>query len=461
MVETDSLKEKSEESSSLQDAKTKNGEKDLGSGISEDDLCKTLNESNENLRISQQFAYIDQNGMCKTCEDASASNCSLTCLFCKSLFHAVCADANGDRKGNEVICVRSFYSSFTRTTSGLTGQKRPHNFLFACDVCMTQRELVEAEKSESKVDLIDRRVNELSQSFDEMKDLLNKVVAIKSPIQPANTPTQKTPALYSEIAQLQKPLERSVLILQSQSSDTKEVDTQKIENIIRDNSIHIDKKYENRNGELVFVCPTANDRETLNTEISQHLPEMKRHQPPQRLPTITVANISHQYSENELSEEILQAHPDIKSLHAHGETFLVLKVKKQSTNPKYHATIRVSNNIRKIIEGHRDRLYIGSYSCKVFNHLHVKRCNNCNCYGHYKEHCKAMQPTCGYCSKNHHSENCTEKTVAGFLPCCPNCRNGKFDNEKHSHTAFDRTCPSYKTEQELLKKTINYYNQKN
>ena len=125
------------------------------------------------------------------------------------------------------------------------------------------------------------------------------------------------------------------------------------------------------------------------------------------------------------------------------------------------ATIRVSNNIRKIIETQRDRLYIGSFSYKVFDQFHIKRCNKCQGFRHYKSECKSDITVCGYCSKNHPLENCSEKEHNNFLPCCKNCARGKFQDQKHSHTAFDRICPSYIAEQQVLRKTINYYSPKN
>ena len=330
---------------------------------------------------------------------------------------------------------------------------------------MTKEEHEVLATPDSKVDLIDRRVNNLSKSMNEMTDLLSKVVAMQfqSPSAPSITPKPTEKPLFTDILQ-QTPLKRSVLIVQSQDPSLKKVNCEHVDKIIAENSIHVDKKYENKKGETVYVCPTENDRKMLNQKIGDGLPLVKRHQPPERQPTISVANICQQYEECELQNIILHAHPSIKSLVDHGDTFSVLKVKKQLKNEtKYQATIRVSNSIRKIIEGQGDRLYICSYSCKVFDQFHVKRCNHCQCLGHYKADCQAIKapPTCGHCSKNHPSETCPERTINGFLPCCSNCSNGKFDGEKHTHSAFDRNCPSYVAEQNRLKKTITYYSQKN
>ena len=457
MIGLHGFEEAGEESSnSLQDVTLKNGRTDLGIGTFSPRLSPARFSSSEG--IITQFAFI-KDGICTTCNDAEATQTALACLFCKLEFHAVCRDADKDRTKTDIICPRTFFNSYrNRKKSTGVDSGRFGTFTFVCDVCMTHLEQNSAATNESKVDIIDKRVNDLSQSVESIKELLIKVVDKQNTPERLEKPPPPAPATPVP----EKPSYRSVLVMSSKNPEDKDKDCQKVDKIIRENSIHADKRYVNRKGEIVVVCPSATDRENLASKVSQHLPEMQTHQPPDRLPTISVANITEELSEENLQDLILQAHPDIKSLAAEGETFSVLKVKPQIKNrEKYQATIRVSNNIRKLIERQRDRLYIGSFSYKVFDQFHVKRCNKCQGFGHYKSECKSDKTACGYCSKNHPSENCTEKAHNNFLPCCTNCKRGKFQDQKLTHTAFDRICPSYIAEQHLLRKTINYYNPKN
>ncbi len=337
------------------------------------------NKAETDLQPSKQFASIDDAGNCTSCGDATATDCSLICLFCKSGFHGVCKDAEEDQTGNDIICTRTFYRAFAKMGEGIN-TSRFGTFTFVCDMCLTNYELKEASTSESKVDLIDKRVNNLSKSMDEMKDLLSKVVEISSQKpspEPMKSPTSAP--TFSEI--LQKPLKRSVLILES-NADSKKTDADALDKIIVENAIHVDRKYENKKGETVVVCPTEQDRAVLSDKLTVNLPKIKTHQPPDRCPTISVSNLTESYEENELGKLILQAHPNINSLVVEGEIFEVMKVKPQiKNNQRFQATIRVGNTIRKIIEGQGDRLYIGSFSCRVFDHFHVKRCNNCQTFG--------------------------------------------------------------------------------
>ena len=406
------------------------------------------------------FGLIPASGICSSCEDADAESTSVICFMCKNKYHAVCRNADGDRKGSKIIVNRTFFVQYNSMVNSDIYQSRPGNFPFVCDSCMTNFEQENAANKEDKVSSIEKRVTDLTNGMNEMKSLLNKIVNDKTSCQEAST-TNNTASTFSYANAVITP-KRSVLVVEKGTVDAEETKS-KVEKIITDNSIHVEKSYMNNKGATVFVCPTEKDRESLSRRIAD-AGGIKTHQPPERNPTISVANLPRQYTEPELTNLILQAHPDIKNLsdNSTAEIFSVLKMKKQiKDTTKFQATIRVSNKIRKIIEQHGDRLYIEAFSCKVFDHFHVKRCNNCQKFNHYSAECKSNSPVCGHCSENHHSDNCPTKETEGFLKCCTNCKNGRSDSEKHSHTAFDRTCPSYISEQDKLRKSISYYASKN
>ena len=70
---------------------------------------------------SNQYAIINNNGICTSCNDSDASSTKLCCLFCQLNFHATCSctDAvRGDKTGKQVICPSTFYKSFNAVTSG-------------------------------------------------------------------------------------------------------------------------------------------------------------------------------------------------------------------------------------------------------------------------------------------------------------------------------------------------------
>ena len=418
----------------------------------------------------KQLGVLDNSGICTSCEDAEAHQCVLKCfLGCGNLFHAVCRDAKHDRSGNNTITTRSFFSAFERTVNSDIYKTRPGNFVFVCDFCMTKHEHEKASTEETKVDILNNRVNNLSNTVNEIKSLLNTAInSPSSPLQPvptrstANSPTES----WADIAR--KPLKRSVLLLENKdgSSIANAPVNKEVDKLIAENKIPIDISYQSKSGAMAYVCPTEEDRKILNEKLGELIPSVKTTVPQERLPTIGIANLNSKYTDSELHDKILSSQPKIKEFIEQGEQFQVLNVRShRKDDNKYQATIRVGTKIRHIIEVQGDKLYFndpgGNFSCPVFDRFHVKRCNKCQRFGHYISDCTETKHTCGYCSMDHESVNCPEDPHK-YTPCCSNCKNhNKFDSDKHSHTAFDRTCRAYGVEQDKLRKSINFYNQKN
>ena len=393
------------------------------------------------------------------------------------------SDATEDRSGTDVICTRSFYKQFVSCGSGIN-KVGPGNFLFCCNVCLTEFEQKSSITPPDKVDIIDKRVDSIAQSMNEMKSMINMLVNNNTSPPANNLPAQNSALSatqnlsYASAAALPPPAplrKRTVLIADPPSTPDPSVSTT-VNQIIKDNGIHVDKSYVNKNGKTVYVCPTDSDCNKLNSTLSTSIPHMKLHKPPDKLPTISVANLEENFTDPDphftgpdrflpLVDAVYHSHPDIKSLADAGETLSVIMIKKQKKspedNPKFQPTIRVSNSIRQRIEDYGNRLYISHYSCRVYDQFHVKRCNNCQKFGHYKEDCTATSPICGHCSQDHHSDSCPEKSKEKFVPCCTNCANSSNDSSKHTHTTFDRSCPAYISEQSSLRKSIRFNTSKN
>jgi hypothetical protein len=121
----------------------------------------------------------------------------------------------------------------------------------------------------------------------------------------------------------------------------------------------------------------------------------------------------------------------------------------------YQAVIRVSESIRDQIKLNGDRLCIGINSCPVFDRFFIKRCNRCQSYHHFQNDnggCK-NDKVCALCTGNHDTRSC--QTDENMYKCA-NCL--KTNKEDHmGHAAYDLQCPTYKEEQEKLKKSIHYY----
>lgn len=83
--------------------------------------------------------------------------------------------------------------------------------------------------------------------------------------------------------------------------------------------------------------------------------------------------------------------------------------------------------------------------CKIYDRFFVKQCLKCLKYGHSSSKCTDDLPVCKYCSENHCSDDCKNKTQLK----CKNCIYHGFENI--SHSATDRiNCNVYKSRKQWL-----------
>ena len=84
---------------------------------------------------------------------------------------------------------------------------------------------------------------------------------------------------------------------------------------------------------------------------------------------------------------------------------------------------------------------VGYLSVKVRPYVPAPmRCFRCLRFGHTRDSCR-NRPTCGKCAATDHtSDDCSAETIR-----CVNC-----DGTQTPHTAFDRQCPAYMREKEIL-----------
>ena len=127
--------------------------------------------------------------------------------------------------------------------------------------------------------------------------------------------------------------------------------------------------------------------------------------------------------------------------------FKVLFTRPHAKNAElFQAIVRVSNEVRAAIAAAGDKLSVDLTICKVFDHFHVRRCNQCQGYHHFKDTC-TKPPRCGNCAGDHQTEDCTSAEVK-----CANCADNKYENT--SHKASDPNCKSYIAAQKKLEQSI-------
>jgi len=412
------------------------------------------------------YAYIDLGtGTCTSCGDAAAKETSLKCLCCSSLFHAVCTTAKGEKKGAEIICSKSFFSTYNTLIESQVYKTRPGNFPFICNPCMTSFEQKQASTQESKVDVIDKRVTTLANSMEEMKSLLNQVINnTKENASKATDPDHNTkPCSKSHVEEKPNAWNRSILytdVLKNKNGSN--IKQAEVDTLLIDNAILVDRTHFKEDGSAVFECSSKHDREVLKNKLAQNFPDVATKEAADLFPTISVSFITCKYSADDLKDIILKQNTQIKTQADSGEHFKILDIRSHKANEKrFQAVIRVSDKIRNVMRNNRDRVYVGNSSCPVFDRFHIQRCNICQRFNHYHKNCKADSPTCGYCAQHdHESTGCPNKENTQ-LRCCANCKDNKFNGVKNTHTAFDPECPSYKSAKDRLKHRFTPKNTKN
>ena len=113
----------------------------------------------------------------------------------------------------------------------------------------------------------------------------------------------------------------------------------------------------------------------------------------------------------------------------------------------FQAFASVSPTLREGIKHFNDKVTIGFVKCKVYDRYHVKRCYNCQVFGHYAKDCPTPnEHVCGKCNGGHLTNDCDVTQ-----PECANCVREKVKDNKH---AFDPKCPTLIKNQVIEKKKL-------
>ena len=111
----------------------------------------------------------------------------------------------------------------------------------------------------------------------------------------------------------------------------------------------------------------------------------------------------------------------------------------KNNSSKFQAYASVSPTFREGLKIHKNKVTLGLASCKVYDQHHVKRCNKCQNFGHFRRECKAISDICAKCAGNHSTNDCTS-----VFKKCVNC--AKKGLTQVTHYAYDSNCPSYREE---------------
>ena len=329
------------------------------------------------------------------------------------------------------------------------------NFKFFCDKCLTELEISKASTEHQKINLLETKVNSMESKLDEITTLL-KNNQNKQPRNSDSKPTLKPNTIWQDkekLATVKAPVPRSVLVVKNTNDVEKDCSNlSKVEAAMKDNDISVSQSYKNKSGDLVVVCETKDIRDELKNIVSSSNTEMILNAPSERRPSITIVGLPKEYSKDELIQMLAMQNGFIKQFAKSNdinEHIQIFSVRPLKNNPdKFQIFANVSNTLRDGFRYFKDKVTLGLSSCRVYDRYYIKRCNNCQEFGHYMKDCPTpLTHTCGKCSGSHMTKDCSSYDTK-----CINCTKNKI-LDTHHHT-YSFKCPSLVKQQDALKENL-------
>ena len=373
---------------------------------------------------------LNADGICSLCDKLSLTLESIQCFTCKLHFHTVCPNA-GEA---ETLGTKSFFTAYNRSST-------KGNFKFFCNPCLTKLENDMADSEANRLNTLETNMDSINAELTEIKSLLAK--QLKNP-PVAKEQRPKVQSYHHEssiwfnkdkLATVKVSPSEPVLVVNNAGDANKD----SVEKAIMDNAIPVTKTYINNAGDLVLVCDTTDSRDKLKEIIATNNEEIHMKEVSSKRPSITIVGLSKSYNKEEIISQIVSQNQFVRhfsmanTIEEHIEIFDVKPTR--SNNTVFQAFASVSNALRKGFKNYNDKIVIGLMNCKIYDRHHVKRCNNCQVYGHYYKNCPTPNVhCCAKCGDDHATNVCISATRK-----CINC--SKAGTIEMDHAAYDRNCP--------------------
>ena len=196
------------------------------------------------------------------------------------------------------------------------------------------------------------------------------------------------------------------------------------------------------NGNLVLRFLNEADRDDANKRISESAMFDKVFVPSQSFPFLARFN--------DLFNVEMPARTDVPDMKRAKEKSLISQLEDSNPNLKGSITsVRIlysheksnshlvrlsvnSSNLKKsVLSG--GRIFLESRAHRALDvdaEKEVRRCLNCQRYGHSQKFCKSKTPICGYCSGEHKTVACPSPEA---VPTCPNCKGNHSAGHNRCH----------------------------
>ena len=342
-------------------------------------------------------------------------------------------------------------------------QSTKRNFLWQCNKCLTVNEtnqaatvkdmvanladrftLLESQLKEHISTQVKQELERLTASQSEEFVKLSESISTRVP-EPAVTATA-----WNNTAKVED-IKASLVV--KPDRDGKPVDREKVKKIIIENGVPVNKVVVSSSGDTFINLPNNKSRDKLRPllESENEVVVLKK-----KLPKVSLLGVTDNLTHEEIKSAICSQNETIGNLVKEGHELAVIYTRAPPAGKDfYQVTIRVSSDIRSTIKAGGNKVFLCQKVCNVVDNFHVKRCNKCQCFGHYAAKCKEDVPVvCGYCGEQHKSSDCLIRNNPSSTHKCINCQVAALDSEGHSTFSFK--CPAYVIQQDKLKSSIGY-----
>ena len=371
-------------------------------------------------------------GTCHQCELQIEDNEVIKCFNCAINFHALC------KKASNMICNKSLLATFMQKST-----KR--NFVWYCDKCLTDLELLRTESQvsqTSKVRDLENKIEILCAKVDSISDVL-------SPLN--STSDSNAPATINSVvrtAQANNHWQNTSRVTIMKNSLEGSVNLEQLEKRIVSDQIQVTGSKRNQKGDVIITCPNSTAASKIKDLATEVLPGHTVSDPLITYSWVNVVGFETNHAPDAVFELLVKSNPVFDCLKGksidEAKDFLIVKAVKPciKTPTLYRALIKVSNTMRRIIKMDNDRLRIGIYMCKVYDQAPlIKRCNKCQKFGHWVAQCSLQNGVaCAKCgSTQHETLNCNSTATKN----CINCHRAGIVQFHPPHTSDSTSCPCF------------------
>ena len=256
----------------------------------------------------------------------------------------------------------------------------------------------------------------------------------------ARLPKDNIWADAERLERLKAPEPKAVLVINKDANENKNLENQNIiEKLVLDNAIPLTDSHKRESGDMVLVCENKSTRDKLKDLVQKTDDGITTTSPKAKLVPITIVGLPRECTKEDgikllvSHNQFIKKFAEINNIDEHMNIHHIKPLRNKPTVFQIFAS--VSPALRDGLRLHNDRIMIGLSPCKIYDRKQVKRCNNCQHFGHFAKECATLdKPKCGKCGEDHRTDSCLSENRK-----CINCVRNNLPET--NHPAFYYKCP--------------------